>query len=237
MADNVVKELNTTMTTPTPAVPNETQEKNVVSKKQILATNISLMQKSESYEEFQAGAFPNVPNMSGYTLRFKGFKQYEVYLVINTTEGFEYKDPLVEQDKYVIMVINVASLDYFINNLSQYTQPILEVLKELVDKDQVTDRELPYGYMRDEDGSIKINPAEAVIVKKVFKEYPSYRSIRNVAQLLRTDYSFVHDILHDARYTRMPIQIVPEIDVRRAYQVIQLNRKNQHTKKKIRRIY
>ena len=215
----------------------DNSEQQVVSKKQILATNISLMSKPEAYEEFQAGAFPYVPNMAGFTLRFKGFKQYEVYLVLNTTEGFEYKDPLVEEDKYVIMIINIASKEYFIENLNQYIQPIIDVLKEVADKDQVTDRELPYGYMRDEDGSIKVNPAEAVIVKKVFKEYPSYRSIRRVADLLRTDYSFVHDILHDARYVRMPIQIVPEIDVRRAYQVIQANRKNQHTKKKIRRIY
>jgi len=216
---------------------NDKIEKQVSSKKDILATNISLMSKPEAYEDFQAGTFTYVPNMTGCTLRFKGFKQYEVYLVLNTAPNFEYQDPLVEEDKFVIMVINVADKNYFISNLNQYAQPIIEVLKEIADKDQVTDRELPYGYMRDEDGSIKINPAEAVIVKKVFKEYPSYRSIRRVAELLRTDYSFVHDILHDARYVRMPIQIVPEIDVRRAYQVIQANRKNQHTKKKVRRIY
>ena len=89
----------------------------------------------------------------------------------------------------------------------------------------------------DEDGNIKVNPAEAVTVKKIFKDYPSYKSIRKVAQELRTDYAFVHDILHDARYTRMPIQIVPEVDIRRAYQVMQSNKKNPHTKKKIRRMY
>ena len=46
------------------------------SKKEIIAVNIAYMQKPESYEEFQAGAFPAVPKMSGYTLRFKEFKQY-----------------------------------------------------------------------------------------------------------------------------------------------------------------
>ena len=195
------------------------------------------MQKPESYEEFQAGAFPAVPKMSGYTLRFKEFKQYEVYLVLNTTEGFEYDNPLVEEDKFVIMVINIASLEYFLQNIEQYMQPIMDVLKDIADKDNVSDRELPYGYVRDEDGNIKVNPAEAVTVKKIFKDYPSYKSIRKVAQELRTDYSFVHDILHDARYTRMPIQIVPEVDIRRAYQVMQSNKKNPHTKKKIRRMY
>ena len=195
------------------------------------------MQKPESYEEFQAGAFPAVPKMSGYTLRFKEFKQYEVYLVLNTTEGFEYDNPLVEEDKFVIMVINIASLEYFLQNIEQYMQPIMDVLKDIADKDNVSDRELPYGYVRDEDGNIKVNPAEAVTVKKIFKDYPSYKSIRKVAQELRTDYSFVHDILHDARYTRMPIQIVPEVDIRRAYQVMQSNKKNPHTKKRIRRMY
>ena len=207
------------------------------SKKEIIAVNIAYMQKPEYYEEFQAGAFPAVPKMSGYTLRFKEFKQYEVYLVLNTTEGFEYDNPLVEEDKFVIMVINIASLEYFLQNIEQYMQPIMDVLKDIADKDNVSDRELPYGYVRDEDGNIKVNPAEAVTVKKIFKDYPSYKSIRKVAQELRTDYSFVHDILHDARYTRMPIQIVPEVDIRRAYQVMQSNKKNPHTKKKIRRMY
>ena len=207
------------------------------SKKEIIAVNIAYMQKPESYEEFQAGAFPAVPKMSGYTLRFKEYKQYEVYLVLNTTEGFEYDNPLVEEDKFVIMVINIASLEYFLQNIEQYMQPIMDVLKDIADKDNVSDRELPYGYVRDEDGNIKVNPAEAVTVKKIFKDYPSYKSIRKVAQELRTDYSFVHDILHDARYTRMPIQIVPEVDIRRAYQVMQSNKKNPHTKKKIRRMY
>ena len=207
------------------------------SKKEIIAVNIAYMQKPESYEEFQAGAFPAVPKMSGYTLRFKEFKQYEVYLVLNTTEGFEYDNPLVEEDKFVIMVINIASLEYFLQNIEQYMQPIMDVLKDIADKDNVSDRELPYGYVRDEDGNIKVNPAEAVTVKKIFKDYPSYKSIRKVAQELRTDYSFVHDILHDARYTRMPIQIVPEVDIRRAYQVMQANKKNKHTKKRIRRMY
>lgn len=207
------------------------------SKKEIIAVNIAYMQKPESYEEFQAGAFPAVPKMSGYTLRFKEFKQYEVYLVLNTTEGFEYDNPLVEEDKFVIMVINIASLEYFLQNIEQYMQPIMDVLKDIADKDNVSDRELPYGYTRDEDGNIKVNPAEAVTVKKIFKDYPSYKSIRKVAQELRTDYSFVHDILHDARYTRMPIQIVPEVDIRRAYQVMQANKKNPHTKKRIRRMY
>lgn len=212
-------------------------EQQVSSKKQILAANISLMSKPEAYEDFNEGSFKNVPNLVGHTLRFKGFQQYEVYLVLNTSQNFQYQDPLVEEDKFVIMVINIADKNYFISNLNQYIQPIIDVLKEIIDKDQVTDRELPYGYMRDEDGNIKINPAEATIVKKVFKEYPAYRSIRRVAELLRTDYSFVRDILHDARYVRMPIRIIPEIDVRRAYQVIQSNRKNQHTRKKVRRIY
>ena len=207
------------------------------SKKEIIAVNIAYMQKPESYEEFQAGAFPAVPKMSGYTLRFKEFKQYEVYLVLNTTEGFEYNNPLVEEDKFVIMVINIASLEYFLQNIEQYMQPIIDVLKDIADKDNVSDRELPYGYTRDEDGNIKVNPAEAVVVKKIFKDYPSYKSIRKVAQELRTDYSFVHDILHDARYTRMPVQIVPEVDIRRAYQVMQTNKKNKHTKKRIRRMY
>ena len=207
------------------------------SKKEIIAVNIAYMQKPESYEEFQAGAFPAVPKMSGYTLRFKEFKQYEVYLVLNTTEGFEYDNPLVEEDKFVIMVINIASLEYFLQNIEQYMQPIIDVLKDIADKDNVSDRELPYGYTRDEDGNIKVNPAEAVVVKKIFKYYPSYKSIRKVAQELRTDYSFVHDILHDARYTRMPVQIVPEVDIRRAYQVMQANKKNKHTKKRIRRMY
>ena len=207
------------------------------SKKEILAINIAYMQKPESYEEFQAGAFPAVPKMSGYTLRFKEFKKYEVYLVLNTTEGFEYNNPLVEEDKFVIMVINIVSLEYFLQNIEQYMQPIMDVLKDIANKDNVSDRELPYGYTRDEDGNIKVNPAEAIVVKKIFKDYPSYKSIRKVAQELRTDYSFVHDVLHDARYTRMPIQIVPEVDVRRAYQVMQSNKKNKHTKKRIRRMY
>ena len=207
------------------------------SKKEIIAVNIAYMQKPESYEEFQAGAFPAVPKMSGYTLRFKEFKKYEVYLVLNTTEGFEYNNPLVEEDKFVIMVINIASLEYFLQNIEQYMQPIMDVLKDIANKDNVSDRELPYGYTRDEDGNIKVNPAEAVVVKKIFKDYPSYKSIRKVAQELRTDYSFVHDVLHDARYTRMPIQIVPEVDIRRAYQVMQSNKKNPHTKKRIRRMY
>lgn len=208
-----------------------------MSENNIIATNISLLQNPEYYEEFQAGSFKYLPNMVGYTLKFKKFKKYEVYLVLNTAEGFKYDDPLVEKDNFVIMVINISSLDYFLNNLNNYINPIIDVLKEVADKDDVSDRELPYGYERNEDGEIKVNPSEAIIVKKIFKEYPAYKSIRKIAYMINADYSFVHDILHDSRYARMPIRIVPEVDIKRAFQVIQSNRKNQHSRKKVKRIY
>lgn len=201
----------------------------------VIAKSLSLMQNSSNYQEFEEGFFTNRPKMSGYILEIPYFRA-KVYVIVNTGKEDLYPRNYFAEDGYHFIIYNTDSLETFINNLPDEASEIIKLLQDIREAGTATGKKLPYGYYEDEEGQIKINSQEATIVRKIFKDYINNRSIRKVARTFKEDYSFIHDILHDVRYARMPIKVVPMVDIRKVHLIIQQNTKNKYRKTKLKRM-
>lgn len=200
----------------------------------VIAKNLSKLKDPKNYQEIEAGYFSNRPEISGYLLEFEGFKA-NAYLIVNTSDK-PYKNPFYSEENYNFIIYNSPSLEEFINKLPEEASSIIKVLQDIQNKGTHTGKQVPYGYEEDEEGKIKLNPQEAMEVKKIFKDYVKYQSIRKVAGAIGKDYTFVHDILHDVRYAKMPIKIVPDTDLKKVMAIIQQNTKNKYRKSRLRSI-
>lgn len=192
-----------------------------------IADNIAKIKKKDSYEPFEAGYFHSAPEMEGYLYKIKGPKNPS-YLVVNTAKDFKYKREFVKTEGYNFIFYNSPSIDTFVDDIVDYMSDIIKYIKDMfIDNDG---NELPRGYFKDENGDIKVDVAEAQLIRKIFKQYTTMQSIRKVASSNRTDYSYVRDVLHDDRYQTMPIKIIPDNDMKKVWQILQANRKNLYQK-------
>ena len=74
-----------------------------------------------------------------------------------------------------------------------------------------------------------VDPKEAIIVRKIYKLYTEYGSIRKIASELKSNFSHVRDVLHDYRYEKMKLPIIPSSVLKKARQKMDANRKNRTT--------
>lgn len=200
----------------------------------IIAHSLSTMKNPNNYKEIDEGFFTNRPKIKGYLLELKGFTA-KVFVLVNTSKEDLYDKNLFSEQGYHFLIYNSDSIESFIKQLPEEASNIIKILEDIKNKGTETGKKLPYGYVEDEEGNIKVEPTEAGEVRSIFKDYINNRSIRKVAKTFKEDYSFIHDILHDARYSKMPIKIVPLVDVKKVNLIIQQNTKNKYRKKKLRR--
>lgn len=182
----------------------------------------------DGFKEIPKGFFNNVPDLSGHVYEFKSDKTNTTFLIINTNPDFQYPNEEVTFDDYQFFVINAESVEGARDKIKYLVPKLIRIIKE---KNQDRDRSLPYGYDKDKDGNIVVNPMEADEVKKIFKAFPNVRSIRKVANGLRTNFSHVREILHDDRYQNMYPQIVSPLELKKTQQILYQNRKNRTTGK------
>lgn len=192
------------------------------------------MKKASNYKDFEEGFFTNKPELKGYILELEGFKS-KVHVVVNTNLDSPYPKNYYSDEGYHFLIYNAKSLDVFIDSLPDEASNIIKILNDIKEAGTATGKDLPYGYTEDEEGEIKVVPQEATKVRKIYKDYINNRSIRKVAYSFKEDYSFIHDILHDVRYAKMPIRIIPEMDIRKVNLIIQQNTKNKYRKTKLKR--
>lgn len=202
----------------------------------IIARSLSTMKDPNNYKEIDEGFFTNRPKIKGYLLELDGFMA-KVYILVNTSKEDLYEKNIFSEEGYHFLIYNSDSLESFIEKLPEEASNIIKILTDIKNSGTETGKDLPYGYIEDEEGNIKVEPNEAGKVRKIFKNYINDRSIRKVAKTFKEDYSFVHDILHDARYSKMPIKIVPQIDIKKVNLIIQQNTKNKYRKNKLRRTF
>ena len=200
----------------------------------VIAHNLAKLKDPKNYQEIKKGYFTNRPEIEGYLIEFDGFKA-NAYLLVNTSEE-AYDKPFYSEDSYNFIIYNAHSLEEFIDKLPEEAADIIKVLQDIQNKGTATGKQVPYGYEEDEEGKIKLNPVEATEVKMIFKNYVKYQSIRKVARSINKDYTFVHDILHDVRYAKMPIKIVPDSDLKKVMSIIQQNTKNKYRKSRLKSI-
>lgn len=167
-----------------------------------LAINLMNLFEPKSYKEFGEGFFVNKPEMSGYYFTFKNMRKPKICLIINTSK-FQYPSNMTKIEDYVFIVFNVSSLEEYIENLADvYFPQIMEVIDNNIEKKNT--RNLPYGYYTDENGEVKVDIKAASEVRRIYDMYIDTKSIRHIANKLRTNFSDIRDILHDSQeYAQM----------------------------------
>ena len=197
-----------------------------------LANDITRLRKEGSYKEFEAGYFRNVPDMTGYIYKFKCGDYSNIYLIIDTS-SCDYSKDYYKKDNYYFLVYKRKSLKQFLSEFFELSSEIMDRVNSILNKDQenadIRAGGVPHGYKIDGSGEIVIDPVEAQKVKKIYKLYTQYASIRKVRDVLKTNYSFVREVLHDYRYERLQPRIIPDSIWKKARQMLDKNRKNRTT--------
>ena len=165
-----------------------------------LAINLLKLTEPDSYKEFGEGFLTNRPQMSGMYYTFKDMRKPYTYLIINTSSA-KYPSPMLKtkaNDRDILYIVfNVASPEeYFENVIDVYIPQIVEILDNNIEKKNT--RNLPYGYYLDENGDLQLDNRAVLEVRKIYDMYIDTKSIRQIAQKLRTNFSDIREILHDA---------------------------------------
>lgn len=197
-----------------------------------LAKDITRLRKESSYKEFDKGFFTNVPDMGGYIYKFKCSDDAKIYLIVDTSNS-KYGKNFYKKDAFYFLVYKSASLDAFIDKFFEISSDLMDRVNSILDKEQenadIRAGGIPHGYKLNDAGEIVVDPVESIKVRKIYKLYTQYGSIRRIADELKTNFSHVRDVLHDYRYEEMKISIIPSSVLKKARQLMDKNRKNRTT--------
>jgi hypothetical protein len=187
-----------------------------------LAENLLNLFNPSSYKEFGKGYFVNKPKMEGYYYIFKRITKPKFCLIVNTSEE-KYPTSMMKVRDYVFIVFNVPSLEEFLQNLTErYFVTLMDVLDNELQKKNT--RNLPYGYYTDENGELRVDLKAAAEVRKIYDMYIETQSIRDIAADLRTNFSDIREILHDAEeYMQMRDKIVSLSKLKRVAELMASN--------------
>lgn len=196
-----------------------------------LAKDLNRLKKTSSYKEFETGYFTNVPDMGGYLYKFK-VEGANILLIVDTT-GSKYTKEYFHKDAWHFLIYKAGSIQAFVDSLYDNISELIERVNNILDKEQANADTraagIPHGYKLDSNGEIVVDAAEAKLVRKIYKLYTQYGSIRKIATELDTNFSHVRDVLHDYRYEDMKIKIIPSSLLKKVRQMMSVNRKNRTT--------
>lgn len=173
-----------------------------------LAVNLLDLFDPSSYKEFSEGFFVNKPKMRGYYYIFKKMNKPKFCLIVNTNSEFVYPSNMSKVNDYVFIVFSANSLEQF---LETFTDKNFTTMMEIIDgeMEKKNERNLPYGYYLDENGELKVDLKKASEVRRIYNLYLESKNIREVASVMKTNFSDIRDILHDApEYMQMKDKIV-----------------------------
>lgn len=197
-----------------------------------LASDITKLRKEDSYGYFGKGYFRNVPDMEGYLYEFQCPKYGRIFLIVDTS-GSNYNKNYFKKDNFYFLLYKASSLASFINDFFTNSSDIIEKVNYILDNEQenadIRAGGIPHGYKLNDAGEIVVDPIESIEVKKIYKLYTQYGSIRKIASELKTNFSHIRDVLHDYRYEKMSISIIPKSVLKKARQLMDKNRKNRTT--------
>ena len=187
-----------------------------------LAKNLENIFKDTSYVEFGEGEFINQPKMTGYFYIFRNITNPRFCLILNTSK-VKYPTNLAKAGEYVFIVLNVSSLQEYLENLGvKYFPQILEILVQNLQKKNT--RNLPYGYYMDENGELKIDYKKADEVRRIYNRYIEIESVRQIVDEMRSNFSHVRDILHDNEaYMQMKEKILPMTKLKKINELLAQN--------------
>lgn len=196
--------------------------------KLVFAKDITRLRKPTSYKEFDVGYFTNVPDLGGYIYRFK-VEDAKIILIVDTS-GSKYSKAYYKKDGWHFIFYKAQSIEQFCNQLADYVSDIIDKVNHILDEEaENADKRaagIPHGYKLDDNGEIVVDPLEAPKVRKIYKLYTQYDSIRKVADVLKSNFSHVRDVLHDYRYEDMTLPIISDSVLKKARAMMEKNRKN-----------
>lgn len=196
-----------------------------------LANDITRLRKASSYKEIEKGYFRNVPDLGGYIYKFK-VEGANILLIVDTV-GSTYAKTYYHNNGYHFLIFKSNSIEEFTKSIYGMVSDIIDQVNKILDEEQenadIRAGGVPHGYKLDENGEIVVDPREAIIVRKIFKLYSQYGSIRTIARELKTNFSHVRDVLHDYRYEKMRHPIIPSSLLKKVRQLMDKNRKNRTT--------
>lgn len=197
-----------------------------------LANDIVRLRKKDSYKEFKKGFFRNVPDMFGYYYKFKCPKYSKIYLILDIS-GSDYTKDYYTKDNFHFLVYKSTSLEAFMKGFFEISSEILDRVNSILNNDQenadIRAGGIPHGYKLDKSGEMVVDPIGALEVKKIYKLYTQYGSIRKIASELKSNFSHVRDVLHDYRYEKMTPCIISKTVLKKARELMDKNRKNRTT--------
>ena len=188
-----------------------------------LAKNLENLFRDTAYVEFGEGDFINQPKMTGYFYIFKNITKPRFCIILNTSKNVKYPSNLTRIKDYVFIVLNVESLEEYLENLGvKYFPLILQSVDQNLQKKNP--RNLPYGYYTDENGDIKIDFKKADEVRRIYNRYIEIESVRQIVDELRSNFSHVRDILHDNEaYMQMREKILPMTKLKKINELLAQN--------------
>lgn len=172
-----------------------------------LAENLKNLFEPNSYKEFENGFFVNQPRMTGYYYIFKNITKPRFCLILNTSK-IKYPTNFTKIGDYVYIVLNVNSMEEYMQNLGESYFPIIltRIDENLMKKNP---RNLPFGYYTDTDGKVKVDLKKAGEVRKIYDMYIEVQSVREIVDELNSNFSHVRDVLASwEEYLQMPQKIV-----------------------------
>ena len=198
--------------------------------KEELATIIATLRNIDNYIEFEQGYFRKVPKISGYLYELKKMDildEYRIAIIVNTNTDFVYPKEDTVVDKYTFLTYNADSFETYSKRIVMVAHKLAETIEDLYERVQEEqDKDLPYGYVRDEDGNIQIDSIKADEVKKIYKMYIETPSMKRIAKELKTNFSHVRDILRDERYDKMQPRIISTSVWKQVEAIAKANQKN-----------
>lgn len=202
--------------------------------KEQLATIIATIRDKDKYKEIERGFFKKVPSIEGYLYNLPNLEildNYKVFMIVNTNPEFQYPKEKTEINNYTFLIFNAENFEAFAKHAPIVATKLSEVIEDLADRVQEErDKDLPYGYVRDEKGNIQIDAQKADEVRKIYKMYIDNPSMKKIAKDLKTNFSHVRDVLRDDRYEEMSPKIVSPSLFKKVEEISMQNQKNKVTK-------
>ena len=202
--------------------------------KEELATIIATLRDKDNYKEFEQGYFRKVPKISGYYYELKKMNildEYRIAIIVNTNTNNLYPKEDTVVDNYTFLVYNAESFEDYTKQIVMVAHKLANTIEELYKRVQEErDNDLPYGYVRDEEGKVQVDSIKANEVRKIYKMYIETQSMKKIAKELKTNFSHVRDILRDDRYDEMQPRIISTSTWKQVEAIAKANQKNGVTK-------
>ncbi len=204
------------------------------------------MKDSKNYVKVDKGFFKQQPSLEGYFIDLSKVVGFKFFIILNMSKEYKPDNKVKHLESTFFGVIQMYeltdSIENFSGKLEKFSSYVINVLESTIKLHDKTSGEgsegktagLPYGYVRDADGKIRVDQEKAQKVKKIFSLYTNLRSMRKVSEILlnsnitdKDRYRFevrgISNLLHDERYAIIKPSVIPISTIKQAQEILKRN--------------